>query len=279
MTQRIAEPLQTELILEDDETLVNLSKEIDEIKEQKQQAAQKQPEETVQQEEPEEQLDPKYAGKSVAEVARMHQEAERLLGKQGSELGDLRKVVDNYIESNLEKYKSTSPEKQSEPEVDIFDAPDQYVNSRVENNPKIKQMEEFLAQQQRESVHNKIMQKYPDIAQTVNDSNFVEWIKASRVRQELLTRMNNWDFDAADELLGTWDERKEIVTKTASMQEEDKKQQRKKASTGSTKGSSEPASRKIYKRSDIVNLMIKDPERYKANVEEFDRAYREGRVK
>ena len=274
MTQRIVEPLQEELILEDDETLVNISNEIDEGTQQ--QAAQV--EETAQPD-TEEQLDPKYSNKSVAEVARMHQEAERLLGKQGSELGDLRKVVDDYIESNLEKHKSKSPEQPSEPEVDIFDEPDQYVNSRVENNPKIKQMEEFLAQQQKEAVHNKILQKYPNIAETVNDNNFVEWIKSSRVRQELLNRMNNWDFDAADELLGNWDERKEVVSKTASMQEEDKKQQRKKASTGSTKGSSEPASRKIYKRSDIVNLMINDPERYKANVDEFDRAYREGRVK
>jgi len=274
MTQRIVEPLQTELILEDDETLVNISNEIDEGTQQ--QAAQV--EETAQPD-TEEELDPKYSNKSVAEVARMHQEAERLLGKQGSELGDLRKVVDDYIESNLEKHKSNSPAQPSEPEVDIFDEPDQYVNSRVENNPKIKQMEEFLAQQQKEAVHNKILQKYPNIAETVNDNNFIEWIKSSRVRQELLNRMNNWDFDAADELLGNWDERKEVVSKTASMQEEDKKQQRKKASTGSTKGSSEPASRKIYKRSDIVNLMISDPERYKANVDEFDRAYREGRVK
>ena len=274
MTQRIVEPLQTELILEDDETLVNISNEIDEGTQQK--AAQI--EETAQPD-TEEQLDPKYSNKSVAEVARMHQEAERLLGKQGSELGDLRKVVDDYIESNLEKHKSNSPAQPSEPEIDIFDEPDQYVNSRVENNPKIKQMEEFLAQQQKEAVHNKILQKYPNIAETVNDNNFIEWIKSSRVRQELLNRMNNWDFDAADELLGNWDERKEVVSKTASMQEEDKKQQRKKASTGSTKGSSEPASRKIYKRSDIVNLMINDPERYKANVDEFDRAYREGRVK
>jgi len=275
MTQRIVEPLQTELILNDDETLVDISNGVDEEETQQQTA---QSEETVQQQ-TEEQLDPKYAGKSVAEVARMHQEAERLLGKQGSELGDLRKVVDEYIESNLEKYKSNSPEQPSEPEVDIFDAPDQYVNNRVENNPKIKQIEEYLAQQQREATHNKLMQKYPDIVQTVNDSNFVEWIKSSKVRQELLNRMNNWDFDAADELLGTWNERKEIVTKTASMQQEDNKQQRRKASTGSTKGSSEPASRKIYKRSDIVNLMINDPERYKANVDEFDRAYREGRVR
>jgi len=275
MTQRIVEPLQTELILNDDETLVDISNGVDEEETQQQTA---QSEETVQQQ-TEEQLDPKYAGKSVAEVARMHQEAERLLGKQGSVLGDLRKVVDEYIESNLEKYKSNSPEQPSEPEVDIFDAPDQYVNNRVENNPKIKQIEEYLAQQQREATHNKLMQKYPDIVQTVNDSNFVEWIKSSKVRQELLNRMNNWDFDAADELLGTWNERKEIVTKTASMQQEDNKQQRRKASTGSTKGSSEPASRKIYKRSDIVNLMINDPERYKANVDEFDRAYREGRVR
>ena len=79
MTQRIVEPLQTELILEDDETLVNISNEIDEGTQQH--AAQV--EETAQPD-TEEQLDPKYSNKSVAEVARMHQEAERLLGKQGS---------------------------------------------------------------------------------------------------------------------------------------------------------------------------------------------------
>ena len=37
----------------------------------------------------------KYQGKSTAEIVRMHQEAEKLLGKQSSEVGELRKVVND----------------------------------------------------------------------------------------------------------------------------------------------------------------------------------------
>jgi hypothetical protein len=38
-----------------------------------------------------EDLPDKYRGKSAAELARMHQEAEKLLGRQSSEVGELRK--------------------------------------------------------------------------------------------------------------------------------------------------------------------------------------------
>ena len=41
----------------------------------------------------------KYQGKSLEEVVQMHQEAEKLLGRQSSEVGELRRVVDDYISS------------------------------------------------------------------------------------------------------------------------------------------------------------------------------------
>jgi hypothetical protein len=52
------------------------------------------------QEEPEEssiedELPEKYRGKSVKELVEMHQNAEQALGKQSSEVGELRKVVDD----------------------------------------------------------------------------------------------------------------------------------------------------------------------------------------
>ena len=53
----------------------------------------------VEQTEPE--VPEKYQGKSTAEIVRMHQEAEKLLGKQSSEVGELRKVVDDYIQTQL----------------------------------------------------------------------------------------------------------------------------------------------------------------------------------
>ena len=62
------------------------------------------PEDTI--ESPEEEvaqevLPEKYQNKSLQEVVQMHQEAEKLLGKQSSEVGELRGVVDDYIQTQL----------------------------------------------------------------------------------------------------------------------------------------------------------------------------------
>ena len=44
-------------------------------------------------EEPQQALPDKYQGKSTAEIVQMHQEAEKLLGRQSSEVGELRKML------------------------------------------------------------------------------------------------------------------------------------------------------------------------------------------
>ena len=41
----------------------------------------------------------KYRNKSAAELVQMHQEAERMLGRQSGEVGELRKVVDEFVMS------------------------------------------------------------------------------------------------------------------------------------------------------------------------------------
>ena len=66
---------------------------------------------------------------------------------------------------------------------------------------------------------------------------------------------------------------------TGDTQQADRKAQIKQASTGATRGSGEPQSKKIYRRSDIVDLMRKDPDRYMALQPEIMAAYAEGRVK
>ena len=61
-------------------------------------------------------LPEKYQGKSLEEVVQMHQEAEKLLGRQSSEVGELRKVVDDYISTQTQ----SAPQPQYvEPEDDI----------------------------------------------------------------------------------------------------------------------------------------------------------------
>ena len=109
---------------------------------------------------------------------------------------------------------------------------------------------------------------------------FKEWVSKSKVRSELLNRADQrYDFEAADELFTLWKERQDMLKNTTAMQQADRKAQIKQASTGATRGSGEPQSKKIYRRSDIVDLMRKDPDRYMALQPEIMAAYAEGRVK
>lgn len=273
---RVIEPLdsQQELNLQGDEELVNIDEQFTSEKK----AAEKTQATAKQQEEQQESTIPdKYQGKSIEEIVQMHQEAEKLVGRQSSEVGELRKIVDDFIKTKVEETKQEVSPQQDESvnDLDFFENPKEAITKAISSSDEVKQMRELLASQQQQTILSKLNEKHPDYVDIVQDGEFAEWVKASQVRMELLKRADAYDFSAADELLSTWKQ----LSGVREVSKQDRKQQIKAASTGSGKGSGEPTTRKIYRRSDIVNLMIKDPERYKANVEEFDRAYREGRVK
>ena len=263
-----------EVELEENEELVSLSEDMEKPTEEPEQKAN---ETETEAKETTPDIPDKYKDKSLEDVVRMHQEAEKLLGKQSSEVGDLRKSVDDLLKAKLNE-DANSPNKKEEPELDFYEDPKGSVSKAVENSDTIIQMKEMLAKQQEQGVLKQIGDKHPDYEEIIKNQNFVDWIKSSAVRTELFQRADKYDFNAADELLSNWKEIKGVVEKTESLNEKDRKLQVKAASTGG-KGSGEPMSRKIYRRSEIVNLMINDPQRYQANVDVFDKAYAEGRVK
>ena len=220
----------------------------------------------------------KYQGKDIKDVVRMHQEAEKLLGKQSSEVGELRKIVDDFVKTQLEK--ATSPQQQDEEKIDIFDDPDKYIEHKLANHPKLKEAEEISKSMKQQEILNKLQINHPNFQEILQDEKFAEWITNSKVRTELYQRADQrFDYDAADELLTSWKERQNIVKETTEMQETDRKRQLKSASTGNAKGSGETPSRKIYRRADIIKLMQTDPKRYQALQPEIMAAYAEGRVK
>lgn len=86
----------------------------------------------------EEGIPDKYAGKSVQDIVRMHQEAEKLLGRQSAEVGDLRKVVDQYIQTQLTPAQANNHTQQEEPEdeIDFFSDPEKAVQRAIDNHLK-----------------------------------------------------------------------------------------------------------------------------------------------
>ena len=218
----------------------------------------------------------KYQGKSTAEIVRMHQEAEKLLGRQSSEVGELRSVVDSYIQTQLD----TTTKQEPEEEVDFFSDPDKAVEIAIKNHPSIKAAEAQTQQYKQTTALNHLQQRHPDMQEILKDSKFADWIKGSKIRTQLFVQADQgYDHEAADELFTTWKERQQIVGQTVATEKAERKKAVKNASAGGATGSGEASSRKVYRRSDIIKLMKDDPERYLSLSDEITAAYNEGRVR
>tara|TARA_R110000787_G_scaffold181153_3_gene293286 strand:- start:188 stop:1015 length:828 start_codon:yes stop_codon:yes gene_type:complete len=235
--------------------------------------------ETVKEAAEEEELDDtpeKYKGKSAKEVIEMHQAAEKLIGKQGSEVGELRRVVDDFIHTQTLKEAQTT-EAEATPE-EFYDNPAKNVKREIDNHPAIKEAKQAALEMKRTSTLTRLNAEYPGLDKTVQDPNFAEWIKSSKVRSELYNRAEvNFDYDAAKELLGNWTDKQDRISKVNESSKIDKDNQLKAANVGS-KGSNEPVSKKKYRRSDIIKLMQTDPDKYDSLSDEIMLAYQEGRV-
>ena len=223
----------------------------------------------------------KYQGKSVEELVQMHQELEKFSGKQRNEVGELRQVVDNYIQTELSAKEAPEQQQVDDSEdVDFFVDPQKAVDSRIANHPKIKEAEAYTQQYKQQATLAQLKSKHPEMETILQDPKFAEWIKGSKVRTKLFVDADQrYDYDAADELFTLYKERNQVVQQTANAELAARKNTVKSANTGNARGSAEGSRKKVYRRADIIKLIKTDPERYQSLSDEILKAYAEGRVK
>lgn len=234
-----------------------------------------------QEEEQEDDIPEKYKGKTAKDIARMHMEAEKALGRQGSEVGELRRLVDDFIKAQtVTKTQQQAPAEDDVDDVDFFADPKAAISRAIEKHPKVKAAEELTLNMRKAEALATLKSAHPDFQDVIQSTGFAEWVGKSKVRQELFLRADQaYDFEAANELLTTFKERQAVVEKTKAVEQVERKQAVKAASMGSAKGSGESASRKTYRRADIIDLMVRNPDRYAQLSDEIMQAYADGRVK
>jgi hypothetical protein len=227
-------------------------------------------------------LPEKYHGKSVEELVQMHQELEKFSGKQSTEVGELRKVVDDYIQTQLS---AQAPQQQQqtddeEDDVDFFVDPKTAVSRAIDNHPKIREAQAYTEQYKKQATLAQLQQQHPDMEQVLQDPKFADWIKGSKVRTQLFVQADQmYDYDAANELFSLWKEKNQVVQQTAQAEKVARKSAVKSANTGNARGTAEGSRKKVYRRADIIKLMQSDPDRYMALQPEIMAAYAEKRVK
>lgn len=219
--------------------------------------------------------DPTYRGKAIEDVIRMHQEAKKVIDRQASEVGEVRKLADELIKSQL----YTKPKETEKPvEVDYFEDPQKAIDSRIAMHPDVLAARENSLNAQKAAAKQRFNQLHPDSEQIIGDPDFVTWVRSSPARQRLLMEANNYDVDAGDHLLSTYKELKGVRVRQLSEADKSVRDKTLKSASIDTGGSGE-SSKKVYKRSALIQLRLRDPQAFAARKEEIERAYAEGRVR
>ena len=225
----------------------------------------------------------KYRGKSVEEIVKMHQEAEKLIGRQANEVHEVRSLADQLLKQQLDsKAKEAKPIEESL-EDDFFADPASAVNRQVEKHPAVLEARQAALEMKRMKTAQQLSSKHPDFATIAQDAGFQDWVKSSAIRLNLFAKADaEFDFESADELLSTYKELKQIKQQNQNVQsanvESKAQEQAMKAATVDVGGAGE-TSRKVYRRADLIKLRMTDPDRYMQLSDEIMQAYAEGRVK
>lgn len=244
-----------------------------EIEAQRAESNEVKPESVVSQEFPE-----RYRGKTVKEIIEIAEKDKSNLGRYANEAGELRRLADELIKAQIK------PKEQEEQpkEVDFFENPQEAIRRQIESNPRVLQAEQYALAAQRAQAQQKLAQLHPDFGQVVQDAEFAKWVGESKVRVKLFKEAEGYDVDAADELLSTFKQLRQIKAPKpdVSVSDEEKASRTKTLQSAAVDtGGSGESSKKVYRRSDLIRLKLRDPSKFDAMQNEIDAAYREGRVK
>lgn len=218
-----------------------------------------------------------YRDKSLEDVIKMHQEANKLIDRQGKEVGEIRKLADELIKQNLSSNKQSIKEETQE--VDFFENPKEAIRQTVDNHPDVVAGRQAAHDFKRMQIQQKLAQEHPDFGQVAREPDFANWVKSSPIRINLFAKADGeFDYDSANELLTTYKQLRGVKAKQTSDAGEATRKTNLKAAGVDIGGSGESGKR-VYRRADLIRLKMTDPNRYEALSDEIMQAYAEGRVK
>jgi len=227
-------------------------------------------------------LPEKYQGKSAAEIAKMHRELETRLGQQSQEVGELRRAFDDMVQNSIKAQQTATPDPvEAEDPIDFYSDPDRYIERKIANDPRVRQAEAIAAQMGKTEALTRLQAAHPDMQEIIGSDGFQQWVSKSPYRKQMHDHASaNYDFGAANELLTLYKETRGAAATVQKVEKVAQKAAVKKASTGSSRAAAPgtPA-RKVYRRTDLIELHRTNPKRYEAMQDEIMAAYAEGRVK
>ena len=142
-------------------------------------------------EKPKAEIPEKFAGKSIEDVISSYQNLEKDYGRQGQELGQLRGHVDQLLQTTIQKQE---PAVQEQEAPSFYDDPENYISRVLEE--KLAPLVGRVNNTEQTQTVNRFNEEYPNWQETVNSSEFHQWVSQSPIRLELHAKANQADYNA-----------------------------------------------------------------------------------
>lgn len=228
---------------------------------------------------PESELPEKYRGKSIADIVRMHQEAESELGRSRNEVGIYRDLTHEVISAkrtgDLKKAGMPAGDEQRSNPITpdaLLSDPDSTVRAVIRDELKqaIRPVEEEVKAQKRSVAMEQFLHDFPDFNATTTSPEFQSWLAKSQIRQEDAYNAAHGDLRAARRLMEDYAEIAGLRPAPTVEQPRggDKptgvEGARKSATEGASGGGDNQPRGEVFKKSEVLKLALHDTEKYRS---------------
>ena len=191
----------------------------------------------------------KYQGKSETDLIAMLEDAQKQIGHQSNEIGQLRKLNEQSVQVSQQPQEPETPEWAYDPE---------------QAAQKVMQLEQQVQSVLLMNAREKLEKAHPDYQKVSSSTEFESWVLDSPARKNLYLNAQAGDFESANELLNTF---KDIQGANQKAEQETKKavkRDRQLRAATSERGAGTLPSGQTVKAADLRELKQKNPERYRS---------------
>jgi hypothetical protein len=216
-----------------------------------------------------------------------YKELEKLNSRQAQDLGNYRKLVDEYISNPTPADDAANVQEDPKPITsdDLWDDPDGALNRAVDSHPAIREAKEIKAKLEAEAAAKEFTaftERHGDFQDIVADPSFKNWVFENQTRMSLGMAADKGDLTAADALFSLY------KAERGMSQAQTQKEQADAVAQASLEGGygAEPAAPDTYSRSEMLEQKIRakqgdvQAERYvNANAAAYRKALASGNVR
>ncbi len=221
----------------------------------------------------------KFQNKTAEEIAQSYIELEKELGRKNNDIGELRKLTDQFLHQELSRKPNDDPKQEDELSIEfdeLVENPAKVVKTVVDKE--VAKVTKRFEEQAYKTQVEKFLSNNPDYEEVSQSQEFYNWANASPYRARQLMQAQAGDLEAAQEILSGFREQTVLLKEIAEKEKEAERNEQLAAASTEESGTGETPGR-VFKRAELMRMRMSDPDKYESLNEEITKAYMEGRVR